>query len=352
VDLAEAEVAPVATPSGDSVEMVNAPEAPVEAVLAAAIVPDDETATLSDVGPVGAPLDPGIETVLPDAAVAPVEVPEFALDEVNPPAGEPISAELAEASIGDVDLPESADLGSSEPGFLPELEAVLAEAAPPESETPDGSLAGASPGTPEEVEVAAIEPTPLAEVTDVAEEPIGSPEEIPADAVLSLEPADFRPPEYPEPDDESLLARESPAEEPEVVAVLETPAPESAVEVAVVPTEEPAADVPAEPVEAPVVVAVAPEPVAEIASLPVVTELLDENYYLQIGAYTAPATAQVAVDALSSAYPMAVLPIDSRGRTVYRVLVGPLEQDETGTLLLWLRAKGYRDTFIRSGTEL
>ena len=49
---------------------------------------------------------------------------------------------------------------------------------------------------------------------------------------------------------------------------------------------------------------------------------------------------------------MAVLPIQRQGATVYRVLVGPLEQDETGLLLRFLRAKGYRDTFVRSGTEL
>ncbi|MCK4515943.1 MAG: SPOR domain-containing protein, partial [Spirochaetaceae bacterium] len=184
----------------------------------------------------------------------------------------------------------------------------------------------------------------------VVEESMETPGDIPDDALLTLEPADFRPPEYPDPDDESLIDRETPAEEPEFVAVLETPdATQPTEEVEPIEVVE-ATVVDAEPVEVAVVSVDRPEVAAR--DLPVVSSLVDNNYYLQIGAYTVPATAQVAVDALGATYPMAVLPIDSHGTTVYRVLVGPLEQDETGTLLLWLRAKGYRDTFIRSGAEL
>jgi hypothetical protein len=49
---------------------------------------------------------------------------------------------------------------------------------------------------------------------------------------------------------------------------------------------------------------------------------------------------------------MTVLPLTQPDRIVYRVMVGPLEEDETGTLLFFLRAKGYTDTFVRSGAEL
>jgi hypothetical protein len=86
--------------------------------------------------------------------------------------------------------------------------------------------------------------------------------------------------------------------------------------------------------------------------LPAVTELVGDRYYLQVGAYSDPATAGVAVDALGATYPMTVLALERSGGTIYRVLVGPLERDETGTLLLWLRASGYRDSFVRSGNEL
>ncbi|MBU8914226.1 MAG: SPOR domain-containing protein, partial [Spirochaetales bacterium] len=221
----------------------------------------------------------------------------------------------------------------------------LAEAAIGAKERPDDSLAATEPLPAGDLPSVTLEPDPGEEEVFVADESIEMPSDIPADALLTLEPADFRPPEYPNPDEESLIDRETPAEEPDFVAVLETPdTTQPAEEVEVVAEveviEEVVADI--EPVE----VAVVP------AGLPVVADLVDNNYYLQIGAYTAPATAQVAVDALGTTYPMAVLPIDSHGTTVYRVLVGPLEQDETGTLLLWLRAKGYRDTFIRSGTEL
>jgi hypothetical protein len=92
--------------------------------------------------------------------------------------------------------------------------------------------------------------------------------------------------------------------------------------------------------------------VVSSGELPVIERLAGEAYYLQIGAYSDPQTAQVAVNALSPTYPMSVLPIERGERRIYRVLVGPLERDETGTLLLWLRARGYGDTFIRSGSEL
>jgi len=47
-------------------------------------------------------------------------------------------------------------------------------------------------------------------------------------------------------------------------------------------------------------------------------------------------------------YPVAVLAAESSRGAVYRVLIGPLNQDESGTLLYWFQAKGYPDAFLRS----
>ncbi len=317
--LAEATVAPPETPSSDAVAMVSPPDELVDGVLAEAGVAESERPELADIGPAETPAVPPLEALLVEAEVAPSEFPNSDAVEM-------------------VDAPAES------------VEAVLAEAAPEGEERPDDSLAAAEPAPAGEVSGVTFEPEPGDEEILVVEESMEMPGDIPDDALLTLEPADFRPPEYPSPDDESLIDRETPAEEPVVVAVLDTPD-------ATQPTEdvEPIEVVETTVVDAePVEVAVVPVDRPEIVTrdLPVVSNLADNNYYLQIGAYTVPATAQVAVDALSATYPMAVLPIDSHGTTVYRVLVGPLEQDETGTLLLWLRAKGYRDTFIRSGAEL
>ena len=337
--LAEAAVAPLETPSSDAVAMVSPPTELVDGVLAEVGVAESERPELADIGPAETPASPPLEALLVEAEVVPRESPNSdAVEMVGAPA-ESVEAELAEAAVMESERSELTDVGPADVPTAEEVDAVLAEAAPEAEERPDDSLAAAEPAPAGEVSDVALEPEPGVEEILVVEESMEAPGDIPDDALLTLEPADFRPPEYPNPDDESLIDRETPAEEPEFVAVLETPD-------ATRPIEE------VEPIVVVEATVVDDRPEVVSRDLPVVSNLVDNNYYLQIGAYTVPATAQVAVDALSATYPMAVLPVDSHGTTVYRVLVGPLERDETGTLLLWLRAKGYRDTFIRSGTEL
>jgi hypothetical protein len=127
--------------------------------------------------------------------------------------------------------------------------------------------------------------------------------EVPEDAVVTLEPAEARPPEKP-----AASAEEAP---------------------------------PAEP-------AVAEEPEAEPAEeLPLVRSLDRSRYYLQVGAYSTPASAREAVEQLRPQYPTEVLADGGDERTLYRVLVGPLNEDERGSVLYFVRAMGYRDAFIR-----
>ncbi|MEE8440438.1 MAG: SPOR domain-containing protein, partial [Spirochaetia bacterium] len=345
--LAEAEVAPSESPDSDGVEMVGPPVEAVDPDLAEAAVTGSERPDLVDVGPAETPGVPPLEGVLVEAVMAPSESPDSdGVEMVGPPV-EAVDPDLAEAAVTGSERPDLVDVGPAEMPTAQQMEGVLAEAAPEAEERPDDSIAAAEPAPAGEVSGVTFEPEPDEEEILVVEESIEGPVDMFADALLTLEPADFRPPEYPSPDEESLMDRETPAEEPEFVVELETPDATQPAEVVEV-VEGSVAET--EPVE----VAVIPVERADAPArdLPVVSDLVDNNYYLQIGAYTAPATAQVAVDALGATYPMAVLPVDIHGATVYRVLVGPLEQDETGTLLLWLRAKGYRDTFIRSGVEL
>lgn len=344
---------PVKAPGGE----------PITTQIAAAQVQGEETPDTADVGPYAAPDDPELSPLLAAAEFVPPESPDVDSVEMVDPPVELVEGDLAVATVPETERPELSDIGTAEAPELAELEGVLAEATPIRDEVPEESLESASPGTTEILPEVATEPDVGTEEALVADEGIGQPEEIPEDAVLTLAPADFRPPEYPDPDDESLIDREIPEEEPELEVALESPEAEEPERVAEEPREEVAAEPPPEepaelavepPAEEPpaTMAAETAAPETVIGDLPVVTSLAGEDYYLQIGAYAAPSTAQVAVDALAATYPMAVMPVDSRGTTVYRVLVGPLEQDETGMLLLFLRSRGYRDTFIRSGTEL
>ena len=123
-------------------------------------------------------------------------------------------------------------------------------------------------------------------------------------SILSLEPADPRPPEAP-----------APAAEPE----------------------------PAEP---------EPAPEMAVGDAPFAESLSAGAYYLQIGAYSNVAGVQAALSGLEldAEYPYTVVPGVSRDRTVYRVFVGPLQEDEKGRALFMVRARGYRDAFVRRGS--
>jgi cell division protein FtsN len=176
----------------------------------------------------------------------------------------------------------------------------LGRLAPPLEEVPSEL-----PDAEQPPELAESEPDPgLPPAIEPEDE---TPAEVPDDAVVTLEPAEARPPE-------------KPAEAPEE--------PEE--------PEEPAAVAAEQPVEEP-----APE------ELPLVGSLDANRYYLQVGAYSNAGSARQAVEQLGAQYPTEVLADGGNGRRLYRVLVGPLNEDERGSVLYFVRAMGYRDAFIR-----
>jgi hypothetical protein len=141
----------------------------------------------------------------------------------------------------------------------------------------------------------------------------------PEDAVLELEPAEFRSPDVPEtPSDEDL--------EPDPAIAQIERAPER--------------------VPAPV-----PEPaVADDVDLPLVTRL-ERGYYVQAAALSNPEGAARAVRALNgdgAGYPVAVVSQQNGDRRLYRIFVGPLSADERGTALYAVRNQGFRDAFLRA----
>lgn len=149
------------------------------------------------------------------------------------------------------------------------------------------------------------------------------PARIPDDALLSLEPAEFRAPPVPDP--------------PPAPAA--PPTPEAPPEPELEPEPEP------EPEPAP-----AREPVTPEAALPIVATLDSGAYYVQVAAMSNPDSALQTVARLNGAgegLPVAVTTRKNGERDIFRVFVGPLSEDERGTALHTVRSHGFRDAFLR-----
>ena len=99
------------------------------------------------------------------------------------------------------------------------------------------------------------------------------------------------------------------------------------------------------------------EPVAEIAmaeSPPtpeeqmILSEILpSSSYFVQLGAYSTRSLAEKLAGNFTQTYSVTILPASSGGRQFYKVLVGPLNVDESGTLLYQFRSRGFKDAFIQ-----
>lgn len=206
---------------------------------------------------------------------------------------------------------------------------------------------------------------------DEAVEPL-RPTKIPDDAIVTLEPAEYRTPEPPEPEVDELEPAD--AAEEEVAVALSEPREEA--EGVVTPdvesedaAEEPATDV-AE-VEAETDVAVTREPEVPVSAveeatsmeaesdalavdrgwaaenLPLIPRLTSGSAYVQVAAFSNPRSAKQTVEAIGDRFPVAVVSQSGADREVYRIFVGPLREDEKGSALYALRSRGFRDAFVR-----
>jgi hypothetical protein len=70
-------------------------------------------------------------------------------------------------------------------------------------------------------------------------------------------------------------------------------------------------------------------------------------FYLQLAAFGTEQTARDLAAKLAPTYPALVLTPGGAGSSVYKVVIGPLNRAESGTLLLWFRYRGYPDAFLR-----
>ncbi|MDR2663419.1 MAG: SPOR domain-containing protein [Treponema sp.] len=87
----------------------------------------------------------------------------------------------------------------------------------------------------------------------------------------------------------------------------------------------------------------------QIFSVPSVADLEHGKYYLQIGAYSKTEIVEQELAKVEGSYPLAVQCAGTAGRPVYRILIGPVNQGESGALLRNFRGRGYKDAFIRRG---
>jgi Chemotaxis protein histidine kinase and related kinases len=311
---------------------------------------------------------------------SPAEAPAVAAPEPQPPSETP-----PEAAVEDLARPAEAVATATEGS-------ALAEPSPAPAEVPDSSLSKRT--TPVEAELSA---TPLAapEVSSPATapeekaEPSPEPEALALDKptqaekgkelsvedavapvdkgaaaldetkpaapsteeVVTLEPAAPKPPESAPP-----AAASAAPSAPAVAAAPEqaepAPAPVAAPSETEAPVEAaPLAESAPSAAPEPAAAAAAPSPGVKIpASVPLITELKKGSYYVQIGVYGTN-TALLGAVAGFKAYPLAVESVTTKkGDSAFRLYVGPLSRDESGVMLMRIRAAGFKDAFLRTGT--
>jgi len=79
------------------------------------------------------------------------------------------------------------------------------------------------------------------------------------------------------------------------------------------------------------------------------TALAPASYYVQLGVYGESSAAVALADNLSPDYPVSVYAFSQNKKPLYKVMIGPLNSDESGTLLYLFMAQGYKDAFVRKG---
>lgn len=175
---------------------------------------------------------------------------------------------------------------------------------------------------------------PLAEAT--------APEESRAQEIVSAGPAS--PPigstgesaalAVPEPQSEEQLAMAQEPVQTEVSSPAMTPStsPETP-KLALVAPEAPS------PAQAAVAPAVKAATITRIAKA--------DTYYLQLGAYASEKVAQDLAASLPASYPTLVIAPAGAGTGMFRVLIGPLNRAESGTVLTRFRYRGFPDAFLK-----
>jgi rare lipoprotein A (peptidoglycan hydrolase) len=295
----------------------------------------------------GSPATPSEEQVQPEAPVEIAQVPtpdqgesidsEETVVETESQAEAPAAPKEVEKTPEEKRLEELTDRIPQKQLYMPPRQQEIYALAPEPSEAEEISAAEEPPA--EEEEVAPEEEIAEVVVEEAEEEAAIEPEEpqvsmlVPPeeeeDLAVALPGPEAVEPEKPSPEGSRLPVPEE--ERPLTVEPEEPPFAAEEIEVA----EEEAAE----------------EPVAEIAMAGeqlILSEILpSSSYFVQLGAYSTRGLAEKLAGDLTQTYSVTILPASSGGRQFYKVLVGPLNVDESGTLLYQFRSRGFKDAFIQ-----
>ncbi|MDC7235015.1 MAG: hypothetical protein PQJ58_17405, partial [Spirochaetales bacterium] len=78
----------------------------------------------------------------------------------------------------------------------------------------------------------------------------------------------------------------------------------------------------------------------------IVSQLEKGSSYIQLGAYSTSESIYSEIEAIEARYPMIVWTESRGGAPIYKLLIGPLTEDETGVLTYRFRDSGYADLFL------
>ncbi|MDR2393143.1 MAG: hypothetical protein LBD93_03155 [Treponema sp.] len=85
-------------------------------------------------------------------------------------------------------------------------------------------------------------------------------------------------------------------------------------------------------------------------SVPMIRRLEKGKYYLQLRAYHRAELVEPELSRIGTSYPLTIENSGSPDQPLYRILLGPMNQGESGALLQRFRGIGYHDAFLRFGT--
>ena len=80
---------------------------------------------------------------------------------------------------------------------------------------------------------------------------------------------------------------------------------------------------------------------------PLINSLEQGKWYVQLGVYSRPDNVEDEISRIGPAYPVAIQNIGSDTSPMFRVLLGPLNQGESGAMLQRFKSIGYADAFVR-----
>jgi hypothetical protein len=338
---AEAEIQPV--------ETAETPLAETEPIEVAATEVEPETQPIevaaTEVAPETQPVEVA-ETLAPD--IEPVEtVVEAETVETPPAETEPAETASAETAANPEDERLLQDLAARRPQkqlFLPPREdekfayqesveppAETVEIAAQEAQPPEAPIQTAEQPAIESVEAAATSEPAAGAETALAE--AQAPPEVMPELLDRISSA-AKPTEKP-----TLLAAPEPLPA-EQRPVAPAAAGEKAPSLALLAPEKTPDKVVVKPPEQKLApsVPIAKAPPAVAKTVP---------YYVQLAAYSAESLASGLAASLSATYPVLVLAPPPAGKQIYRVMIGPLNKAESGTLLNWFRYRGFPDAFVK-----